>query len=85
MLYESALAINGGRVPRKIRELKADLQKAGFRLRPGKGSHTVWKHPLLPNERVSLAGNDGDDAERYQEREVRIALEKLRDAQRRQP
>ena len=72
-------------MPRKIRQLKADLRKAGFTWRPGKGSHTIWEHPLLPNEELSLSGNDGDDAQRYQEREVRIMLEKLRDAQRRQP
>nr|MDZ8038592.1 type II toxin-antitoxin system HicA family toxin [Nostoc sp. CreGUA01] len=29
-------------MPKKIRELKAMLLKAGFTYRSGKGSHTVW-------------------------------------------
>lgn len=71
-------------MPRKIRQLKADLRKAGFVERPGKGSHTNWAHPLLPSG-VTLSGHDGDDAKPYQERDVREALQKLRDAQGRQP
>jgi len=39
----------------KIRELKAILLKAGFTYRPGKGSHTVWSHPLLEDS-VTLSG-----------------------------
>lgn len=72
-------------MPRKVRELKADLSRAGFTRRPGKGSHTVWRHPLLPAEQVTLAGNDGDDAQRYQEQDVRDILTKLRAIQGRQP
>ena len=70
-------------MPPKIRELKAKLSKAGFRQEPGKGSHTKWNHPLLPRVRVTLAGNDGDDAQRYQEAQVRQALDALQEAQRR--
>ena len=69
-------------MPRKIRELKGDLRTAGFRERSGKGSHTVWHHPLVA-QRVVLAGADGDDAKRYQEQVVRQALVELREAQRR--
>jgi hypothetical protein len=58
-------------MPRKIRELRADLRRASFVWRPGKGSHGVWTHPLHPDVRISLAGNDGDDAKEYQERDVR--------------
>ncbi|HEX9989160.1 MAG TPA: type II toxin-antitoxin system HicA family toxin [Chloroflexia bacterium] len=72
-------------MPRKVRQLKADLHKAGFVWRPGNGSHTVWTHWLLPDEQVTISGNDGDDAQRYQEGRVRKALKKLRDVQRRQP
>lgn len=54
-------------MPRKIRELRADLRKAGFSFRPGKGSHTVWTHVALPGFAVTLSGHDGDDADRYQE------------------
>ena len=51
-------------MPKKIRELKAELRKAGFRWRPGKGSHTVWEHPLA-DKPVVLSGADGRDAKRY--------------------
>jgi predicted RNA binding protein YcfA (HicA-like mRNA interferase family) len=33
-------------MPKKISELKQMLQKAGFRSRTGKGSHSNWYHPL---------------------------------------
>jgi predicted RNA binding protein YcfA (HicA-like mRNA interferase family) len=56
-------------MPKKIRELKAMLRKAGFRWRPGKGSHNIWEHPLA-DEAVTLSGNDGKDARRYQEQKV---------------
>jgi predicted RNA binding protein YcfA (HicA-like mRNA interferase family) len=72
-------------VPRKIRELKADLQREGFMSRTAKGSHTFWAHDLLPDRRVALSGHDGDDAQRYQEREVRAALHALRRARRKVP
>jgi predicted RNA binding protein YcfA (HicA-like mRNA interferase family) len=64
-------------VPAKIRELKARLRKAGFYSRPGKGSHTVWKHPDLPGVRLVLSGADSDDVQRYQEADVQSTLEKL--------
>jgi predicted RNA binding protein YcfA (HicA-like mRNA interferase family) len=56
-------------VPKKIRELKAMLRKAGFRWRPGKGSHSIWEHPLAEKS-VTLAGQDGQDAKRYMEAQV---------------
>ncbi len=67
-------------MPRKVRELRADLQRAGFReeARRGKGSHTWWQHPDLPEFPVNLAGQDGDDAKPYQEKDVRQALAALR-------
>jgi predicted RNA binding protein YcfA (HicA-like mRNA interferase family) len=61
-------------MPKKIRELKAMLRKAGFECEAGKGSHTKWKHPK-GQKTVVLSGNDGTDAKRYQEREVREALD----------
>jgi predicted RNA binding protein YcfA (HicA-like mRNA interferase family) len=61
-------------MPKKIRELKSRLRKAGFEMRPGKGSHTRWRHPKLPQQQVTLAGNDGDDAKPYQEKEVDEAI-----------
>ncbi len=64
-------------MPPKIRELKAALSKAGFIMRPGKGSHTVWLHPALPIDKVTLSGKDGDDADKYQIRLVSRMLDKL--------
>ena len=71
-------------MPRKNRQLKADWRRAGFIFRPGKGSHTVWSHPLLPADEITLAGGDGDDAKPYQEKNVRTNLAKLEDLRRRQ-
>jgi predicted RNA binding protein YcfA (HicA-like mRNA interferase family) len=71
-------------MPRKIRELKADLSRQGFTWSPGKGSHTVWTHDLIVDE-VTLSGHDGDDAKPYQEKRVRATLEKLQNVRRRQP
>jgi predicted RNA binding protein YcfA (HicA-like mRNA interferase family) len=64
-------------MPQKIRELKAQLRKAGFSFRPGKGSHTVWEHPAM-TATLTLAGNDGDDAKPYQEKQVRNFLRMAR-------
>ena len=59
--------------------IESDAAKAGFRWRPGKGSHTIWEHPLA-DKAVTLAGNDGRDAQPYQERQVAERLEVVRDA-----
>jgi predicted RNA binding protein YcfA (HicA-like mRNA interferase family) len=68
-----------GKMPRKIRQLKADLRREGFSLDPerGKGSHTVWTHPDFPGI-VTVVGRDGDDAQHYQEKEVRNAISAVR-------
>ena len=71
-------------MPRKIRELEADLRKAGFARQPGKGSHRRWVHPLYPGH-VAMSGNEGHDAKSYQEQKVREVIQGVRDAQRRQP
>ena len=67
-------------MPKKIRELKAELRTAGFRWRPGKGSHTVWEHPLA-DKAVVLSGVDGRDALRYQENEVEVQIAIVRSRQ----
>jgi len=60
-------------MPRKIRELIAELKAAGFVDRGGKGSHRNFIHPssFMP---VTISGRPGDDAKPYQERAVRDAL-----------
>lgn len=66
-------------MPKKIRELKQMLQKAGFKLLPGrgKGSHSVYKHPLL-SKKTTIAGQDGKDAKKYQELEVNKIIEEVK-------
>lgn len=58
-------------MPRKLRQLRADLRALGFVLVRQAGSHQTWQHPA--GERVTLAGADGADAQRYQERDLRDA------------
>jgi predicted RNA binding protein YcfA (HicA-like mRNA interferase family) len=55
-------------MPRKIRELIARLEQAGFTNRGGKGSHRNFEHPK--GVRITVSGQPGDDAKPYQEREV---------------
>ena len=64
---------DGAFMPRKLRELIGELERAGFVDRGGKGSHRNYAHPN--GGRVSLSGQRGDDAKPYQEREVRRAIE----------
>jgi predicted RNA binding protein YcfA (HicA-like mRNA interferase family) len=63
-------------MPRKVRQLIAELEKAGFVNRGGKGSHRNFLHPKGP--RVTLSGNPGHDAQPYQERQVRRQIEESR-------
>lgn len=61
-------------VPPKIREIIADLERAGFVNRGGKGSHRNFVHPNVAKP-VTISGNPGDEAKRYQVRAVQLALE----------
>ncbi len=70
-------------MPRKKRDIKHDYRKAGFAEQQGKGDHVVFRHPLVTGN-YSVDGRDGADAERYDEKNLRDALAKLADAQRRQ-
>ena len=63
-------------MPRKIRDLVGDLVDAGFVERDGKGSHRNFIHPLL-TRLVTIPGRDGDDAKRYLERAVRLAISEV--------
>jgi predicted RNA binding protein YcfA (HicA-like mRNA interferase family) len=63
-------------MPKKIRELKKMLQKAGFQEFPGKGSHTNWIHPLYLGK-ITISGEDSKDAKSYQEREIKQAIEEV--------
>ena len=63
-------------MPRKVRQLIADLEKVGFVNRGGKGSHRNFTHPK--GLRVTISGSAGDDAKHYQERDVRRALDAVK-------
>ncbi len=56
--------MEGVYMPRKIRQLKAELQKAGTFQISQRGSHTKWKHPLIPLIILIISGHDNDDASR---------------------
>lgn len=69
-------------MPRKIRQLKTDLRKAGAYQVSQEGSHIKWKHPLVPASMLILSGHDGDDAKPYQEKAVRDLLREIAEARR---
>jgi predicted RNA binding protein YcfA (HicA-like mRNA interferase family) len=64
-------------MPRKLRQLITDLEKAGFVNRGGKGSHRNFTH--AKGVRVTLSGGPSDDAKHYQERDVKRALEVVKE------
>jgi predicted RNA binding protein YcfA (HicA-like mRNA interferase family) len=63
-------------VPQKIRDLLKALKRSGFTeiAGGGKGSHRKFVHPKYPGA-VTVSGQSGDDAKRYQEKEVAQAIE----------
>lgn len=64
-------------MPRKIRELIYELERAGFINRGGKGSHQNYKHPQ--GARITISGKLGDDAKPYQEKALKIVLGEIQD------
>ena len=64
-------------MPKKIRELIAQLEKAGFTNKSGKGSHRKFVHPkvMLP---IIISGNPGSDALKYQEKAVKQVLKEVK-------
>jgi len=64
-------------MPRKIRELVADLERAGWILTGGgKGSHRKFAHPRAARK-VILSGQPGADALHYQEKQVKLAISEV--------
>jgi predicted RNA binding protein YcfA (HicA-like mRNA interferase family) len=61
-------------MPKKIRELVAELESAGFVNRGGKGSHRNFVHPKV-SKPITLSGALSDDAKHYQVRAVNSAIE----------
>jgi predicted RNA binding protein YcfA (HicA-like mRNA interferase family) len=60
-------------MPRKIRELIKELEKAGFVNRGGKGSHRNYVHPKVTKP-ITISGKPGNNARDYQEKAVKIAI-----------
>ena len=56
-----------------MRELVAELERAGFIDRGGKGSHRNFVHPKV-SKPITISGALGDDAKHYQEKQVRNAI-----------
>jgi len=59
-------------MPPKVRELIAELERAGFIDRGGKGSHRNFVHPNASRP-ITVSGDPGDDAKPYQIRAVKRA------------
>jgi len=65
-------------MPRKVRDLKAQIAKEGFVYLPrrGKGSHERWRHPLL-KKTLTISGKNGDDVPPYLEKQLSKLLKEL--------
>ncbi len=64
-------------MPPKIKQLIAELERNGFTNRGGKGSHRNFNHPKRKRP-VVISGKSGDDAEKYQIRDVRNAIREVK-------
>ena len=66
-------------MPKKIKSLVSDLNKAGFTLiSGGKGSHRKFSHDKFQGA-VTLSGKDNADAKPYQEKQVAKAIKQVQD------
>ncbi len=63
-------------MPKKNRELIQSLKKVGFVDRGGKGNHRNFKHPS--GIKITISGNTGHDAKKYQERDVEKAIREVK-------
>lgn len=66
-------------MPPKVRDLIMMLERAGFLVRDGKGSHSVYAHPDVVKT-VTMSGKSGADAHHYQIKMVREALKSVKKA-----
>jgi len=65
---------------KKIRELIQELVEAGFYeiKGTGKGAHRKYTHALYPGA-VTISGKSGEDSKPYQEKQVRQAIEEVKE------
>jgi predicted RNA binding protein YcfA (HicA-like mRNA interferase family) len=66
-------------MPRKIHQLVADLEGAGFAHCSTNGSHRKFRH--AKGITVILSGQSGSDAHHYQEKNVRKAVAAAKEAE----
>ncbi len=52
------------------------LRQAGFTEISGECCHTNWIHPLYVGK-LTISGKDGNDAKRYQEKDVQKAIDQV--------
>lgn len=72
-------------MPPKIRQLVADLRKAGFdNTGRGKGSHRQYEHRASGTV-ATICGHDGDDAKPYLVKHVREKIEEAKSKERKLP
>jgi len=64
-------------LPPKVRELIQELESTGFKNRGGKGSHRNFVHPKVAQP-IVISGKAGDDAQHYQIKAVKKAIEESR-------
>jgi predicted RNA binding protein YcfA (HicA-like mRNA interferase family) len=64
-------------MPRKIRQLIADLERADFSHTSTSGSHRKYRH--ANGITVIISGQSGADAHHYQEKDVRRAIAAARE------
>lgn len=64
-------------MPPKVRELIAELERAGFVNRGGKGSHRNFVHPKVTRP-ITISGRPGNEAKQYQVRAVGLAIEEAK-------
>jgi predicted RNA binding protein YcfA (HicA-like mRNA interferase family) len=64
-------------MPRKIRQLRADLLASGAYVASKTGSHEKWKHPNVGGSVTLAYHKEGQDADHYQERDVKVFIRRI--------
>lgn len=72
MLSDLITFVTWGAMPKKIRQLIAELEAHGFILKTTRGDHRKYEKG---GRVVMISGGKGDDALKYQEKAVRQAIQ----------
>jgi len=67
-------------MPRKVRELRANLRRASsLEVRGrGKGSHSFWRHRDYPDLRTTLSGQVSQNVRDYQESQIAVVIAEVK-------